>query len=64
MPMLSAFRQLAVGTLLGPEKESEINWYLQAGYKEKLIGQLTPMLHKISEIALHCAISVRNIILF
>ncbi|KAL8217068.1 hypothetical protein R6Q57_023905 [Mikania cordata] len=57
MPILSAFRQLAVGTLLGPEKEKEVNWYLQARHKEKLIGQLTPMLHKILEIVLHCAIS-------
>lgn len=62
MPMLSAFRQLAVGTLLGPEKEREINWYLQAGHKEKLIGQLTPMLHKIAEIVLHCAISALVVI--
>ncbi|KAI7728685.1 hypothetical protein M8C21_019056 [Ambrosia artemisiifolia] len=62
MPMLSAFRQLAVGTLLGPEKEKEINWYLQPGHKEKLIGQLTPMLHKILEIVLHCAISALVVI--
>ncbi|KAI3829915.1 hypothetical protein L1987_04047 [Smallanthus sonchifolius] len=62
MPMLSAFRQLAVGTLLGPEKEKEINWYLLAGHKEKLIGQLTPMLHKIQEIVLHCAISALVVI--
>ncbi|KVH90545.1 Protein virilizer [Cynara cardunculus var. scolymus] len=62
MPMLSTFRQLAVGTLLGPEKEREINWYLQAGHKEKLIGQLTPMLHKIAEIVLHCAISALVVI--
>ncbi|KAF5772922.1 putative protein virilizer [Helianthus annuus] len=62
MPMLSAFRQLAVGTLLGPEKEKEINWYLQTGHKEKLIGQLTPMLHKIVEIVLHCAVSALVVI--
>lgn len=62
MPMLSAFRQLAVGTQLGPYKEREINWYLQAGHKEKLIGQLTPMLHKIAEIVLHCAISALVVI--
>ncbi|KAI3523135.1 hypothetical protein L1887_01192 [Cichorium endivia] len=62
MSMLSAFRQLAVATLLGPEKEREINWYLQPGHKEKLIGQLTPMLHKISEIVLHCAISALVVI--
>ncbi|KAL4591857.1 hypothetical protein LXL04_004831 [Taraxacum kok-saghyz] len=62
MPMLSAFRQLAVATLLGPKKEREVNWYLQPGHKEKLIGQLTPMLHKISEIVLHCAISALVVI--
>lgn len=56
--MLSAFRQLAVGTLLGPEKEKEINWYLQAGHKEELIGQLTSKLIEISKIVLHCATSV------
>ena len=60
MPMLSAFRQMAVGTLLGPEKERNVNWYLQVGHKEKLIGQLMPMLHKIAEIVLNCAISVRE----
>lgn len=58
MPMLSVFRQLAVATILGPAKEKEINWYLQAGHKEKLIGQLTPILHEILEIVLHCAVSV------
>nr|XP_043628219.1 protein virilizer homolog isoform X2 [Erigeron canadensis] len=62
MPILSAYRQLAVGTLLGPEKEREINWYLKAGHKEKLIGQLKPMLHKIAEIVLHCAISALVVI--
>ena len=59
--MLSAFSQLAVATLLGPEKEREINWYLQPGHKEKLIRQLTPIIHKISEIVLRCAISVSKI---
>ncbi|KAK1417128.1 hypothetical protein QVD17_26250 [Tagetes erecta] len=62
MPMLSAFRQLAVGTLLGPEKEKEINWYLQAGHQEKLIGQLTPKLSDISKIVLHCATSALVVI--
>ncbi|XP_071701386.1 protein virilizer homolog isoform X2 [Rutidosis leptorrhynchoides] len=62
LPMLSAFRQLAVGTQLGPNKEREIKWYLQAGHMEKLIGQLTPNLHKISDIVLHCAISALVVI--
>ncbi|XP_076952954.1 protein virilizer homolog [Bidens hawaiensis] len=62
MPMLSVFRQLAVATILGPTKEKEINWYLQAGHKEKLIGQLTPILHEILGIVLHCAVSALVVI--
>lgn len=58
MPVLSALRPLAVGTLLGPEKRREIDWYLQIGHTEKLLGQLTPHLQKVAQIILHFAISV------
>lgn len=61
--MLSALRTLAVRTLLGPQKEREINWYLQAGNPEKLLSQLTPQLDKIAQIILHYATSVRVICL-
>lgn len=60
MPMLSSVRAFAVGTILGPHKESQINWYLQTGLSEKLLAQLTPQLDKIAQIVLHCAISVSH----
>lgn len=62
LPMLSALRQLAVGTLLGPKKEREINWYLQPGHAKKLLGQFTPLLHRVAETILHCAISTLIVI--
>ncbi|GAV74125.1 LOW QUALITY PROTEIN: hypothetical protein CFOL_v3_17606, partial [Cephalotus follicularis] len=57
MPLLSAFRTLAVGTLLGPQKEKQVNWYLDRGPLEKLLSQLTPHLDKIAQIIQHYAIS-------
>ncbi|CAL1370671.1 unnamed protein product [Linum trigynum] len=57
MPLLSAVRTLAVGTLLGPHKERHINWYLEPSYREKLLNQLTPQLDKIALIIRHYAIS-------
>ncbi|KAM7500791.1 hypothetical protein LguiA_025205 [Lonicera macranthoides] len=62
MPVLSALRPLAVGTLIGPEKEREIDWYLQIGHTEKLLGQLTPHLQKVAQIILHFAISTLVVI--
>lgn len=58
MPMLATLRTLAVRTLLGPQKEEEVNWYLQPGHSEKLLAQLTPQLGKIAQIILHCCVSV------
>lgn len=58
MPLLSALRTLSVGTLLGPQKERQVNWYLQPVHLEKLLGQLTPQLEKIAQIIQHYAISV------
>lgn len=60
-PTFSFLRDLAVGTLLGPLKEKQINWYLRPGHTEKLIAQLSPQLAKLGEIILHCAISVCNL---
>lgn len=58
MPLLSAVRTLAVGTLLGPQKEREVNWYLHPGHPEVLLNQLTPQLDKISQVILHYAMTV------
>lgn len=62
MPVLSALRALAVGTLLGPEKEKLINWYLRPGYPEKLVAELSPQIAKLGEVILHCALSVCDLI--
>lgn len=58
MPSLSAIRTLAIGTLLGPRKEGEVEWYLRPQHLETLLSQLTPQLDKIAQIFLHYAISV------
>ncbi|KAK4362634.1 hypothetical protein RND71_017875 [Anisodus tanguticus] len=61
-PTLSVLRTLAVRTLLGPKKEKEINWFLQAGLREKLLGQLKPHLAKIAQIILCCCTSTLVVI--
>lgn len=58
MPLLSALRSLAIGTLLGPHKERQVDWYLECGHLEKLFNQLTPHLDRIAQIIQHYAISV------
>ncbi|CAL0299449.1 unnamed protein product [Lupinus luteus] len=62
MPLLSARRMLAVGTLLGPQKERQVNWYLERGHLDKLIGQLSPHVDKIAEMIQHYAISALVVI--
>ncbi|KAK8672102.1 hypothetical protein V6N13_110476 [Hibiscus sabdariffa] len=62
MPLLSALRSLAIGTLLGPHKERQVNWYLECGHLEKLFNQLTPQLDKIAQIIQHYAISALVVI--
>ncbi|XP_061352385.1 protein virilizer homolog [Gastrolobium bilobum] len=61
-PLLSTRRMLAIRTLLGPQKERHVNWYLESGHHEKLVGQLTPHLDKIAEIIQHYAISALVVI--
>ncbi|KAK4396587.1 protein virilizer [Sesamum angolense] len=62
IPMLSPLRAVAVGTLLGPEKEKQINWYLRPGNPEKLLAQLSQQLAKLGEVILHCAVSMSVVI--
>ncbi|KAK7345219.1 hypothetical protein VNO77_15803 [Canavalia gladiata] len=62
MPLLTTRRMLAVGTILGPHKERHVNWYLESGHLEKLVGQLAPHLDKIAEIIQHYAISALVVI--
>ncbi|XP_017414401.1 protein virilizer homolog isoform X2 [Vigna angularis] len=62
MPLLTARRMLGIGTILGPQKERHVNWYLDSGHLEKLVGQLVPHLDKIAEIIEHYAISALGVI--
>ncbi|KAI4348874.1 hypothetical protein L6164_009542 [Bauhinia variegata] len=62
MPLPSARRMLAVGTLLGPQKERDVNWYLESGHLEKLLCQLAPHFDKIALIIQHYAISALIVI--
>ncbi|CAL0317010.1 unnamed protein product [Lupinus luteus] len=62
MPLLSARRMLAVGTLLGPQKERQVNWYLEHGHADKLVGQLALHVDKIAELVQHYAISALVVI--
>lgn len=62
MPMLSGLRTLAVGTLLGPQKEKQVDWYQERGHLEKLLNQLTPQLDKIAQIIQHYAVSALVVI--
>ncbi|KAK4776143.1 hypothetical protein SAY87_024104 [Trapa incisa] len=57
MPLLSSLRSLAIGTIFGPQKEREVNWYLMPENHEKVLSQLTPQLGKIAEMIQHCVIS-------
>lgn len=57
MPLLSSFRTLAVGSLLGPQKERQINWYLEPGHVDVVLSQLASQLEKIAQIILHYAIT-------
>ncbi|KAL0374796.1 UNVERIFIED_CONTAM: protein virilizer [Sesamum radiatum] len=62
IPLLSPLRAVAVGTLLGPEKEKQINWYLKPGNPVKLLAQLSQQLAKLGEVILHCAVSMSVVI--
>ncbi|RZC84168.1 hypothetical protein C5167_046948 [Papaver somniferum] len=55
MPSLSALRTLSIGTILGRQKEKQVDWYLQPGHVATLLGRLTPLLEKIAQIILHFA---------
>lgn len=58
MPLLGAVKKLGIRTILGPQMEDEVNWYLEPGHQEKLLGQLLLQLEKISLVVQHYAISV------
>ncbi|XP_074567247.1 protein virilizer homolog isoform X3 [Curcuma longa] len=62
MPPLSALRTLSIGTLLGPQAEKDINWYLHPEHTSVLLMQLTPQLDRVGQIVLHFAFSALLVI--
>ncbi|KAL3755539.1 hypothetical protein ACJRO7_002572 [Eucalyptus globulus] len=62
MPVLSSLRMLAIGTLLGRQKEKEVNWYLKPEFREKVLSQLTPQLDQIAQMIKHYAVSALVVI--
>ncbi|XP_058089695.1 protein virilizer homolog [Magnolia sinica] len=62
MPSLSDLRSLSIATLLGPERERDVDWYLQPGHLSVLLSRLTPLLDKIAQIVLHFAFTALVVI--
>ncbi|KAK9122913.1 hypothetical protein Sjap_012515 [Stephania japonica] len=62
MPPLSAMKTLAIGTLLGPQKEKQVNWYLHPGHVETLLSRVTPLLEKFAQIVLRFAFTALVVI--
>ncbi|XP_072967043.1 protein virilizer homolog isoform X2 [Typha angustifolia] len=62
IPPLSAIRTLSIGTVLGPQVESEINWYFKSEHLSVLLIRLTPQLDRIAQIVLHFATSALVVI--
>ncbi|XP_068645257.1 protein virilizer homolog [Aristolochia californica] len=55
MPSLCALRTLCVGTVLGPLREKDVDWYLQPAYISVLLSRLNPLLDKVAQVVLHFA---------
>lgn len=58
MPPLCALRTLSIGTILGPEAEGCVDWFLQPDYLKMLLTKLTFQLSRIGPIVLNFAFSV------
>ncbi|KAL8138354.1 hypothetical protein V2J09_004355, partial [Rumex salicifolius] len=61
MPLLTALRLVAVGSILGPYKERELNWYLEPVHTEQLTAQLAPNIQKIAQVLLRYAASALSV---
>ncbi|XP_020597911.1 uncharacterized protein LOC110037579 [Phalaenopsis equestris] len=53
IPPLSVLSMLTIETVLGPEVEKDIHWYLQPEHLAVLLVRLTPLLERIAQIVLH-----------
>lgn len=58
IPPLSAASTLTIETVLGPEVEKDIHWYLQPEHLAVLLVRLTPLLDRIAQIVLHFSFTV------
>jgi hypothetical protein len=60
LPSLSAIRSLSTSTVLGPQVEKEVNWYLQPEHVAILLVRLMPQLDRLARIIDNFATSVRT----
>jgi hypothetical protein len=62
LPLLSALRSLATGTVLGPEVEKQVNWYLHPEHVAILLVRLMPQLDRLARIIDNFATSALMVI--
>lgn len=62
MPPLCALQTLSIGTILGPEAEGCVDWFLQPDYLKMLLTKLTFQLSRIGPIVLNFAFSTLVVI--
>lgn len=63
MPPLCALRALSIGTILGPEADEYVDWFLQPEHLKIMLVRLTSQLSRIGQIVLNFAFSVRDLVL-
>ncbi|TVU46430.1 hypothetical protein EJB05_05967 [Eragrostis curvula] len=62
LPSLSAVRSLSTGTVLGPQVEKEVNWYLHPEHVAILLVRLMPQLDRLARIIDNFATSALMVI--
>lgn len=62
LPSLSAIRSLSTSTVLGPQVEKEVNWYLQPEHVAILLVRLMPQLDRLARIIDNFATSALMVI--
>ncbi|RLN42074.1 hypothetical protein C2845_PM01G37050 [Panicum miliaceum] len=62
LPSLSAIRSLSTSTVLGPQVEKEVNWYLHPEHIDILLVRLTPQLDRFAHIIDNFATSALMVI--
>ncbi|KAJ1294785.1 hypothetical protein BS78_01G173400 [Paspalum vaginatum] len=62
LPSLSAIRSLSTGTVLGPQVEKEVNWYLHPEHVAILLVRLMPQLDRLARIIDNFATSALMVI--